>query len=481
METKWYNDNFGASFHDNQVMTFEVSKLGVGESEIFKKDFQFSYRTRPIKLSGYNVVPHGVDNLYPLEVKENVKKNRLLPELLEKQIKILYAKGIQTYIQKDDFTREWKKQKDIFNWLESWKRKGLKDDYQTYINKVIRDFYYVEAYYSKWRFNLGNLIGKMPIAGLENISPVKCRFASNSEIEDCEMIEKTDLNYVLVANWRQPIKMQVYPIFDESNIEQSVSVSYYGNTSFDEEIYCYNTFYEGLRDWIRATNLTPKYVNSFLRNSLSAKIHVIIPHSWVQNHNELIEEVCVRNSERKQNGKAPLKYQGIEVGTRFHEGIIKRLIDRKLREITSLMSGEGKNQGKLFSTVAQTNEDGKTEQWKFEEIPTKYKEFIEGILKYDQRADETILSGKGLDASISNISKDGVISKSGSDLYYNYLIYQDNLTWAENVVLHDLNLAIKLNFPNLYQQGYRLGFYRNMPSRQEETSPQDRMNNNIQQ
>ena len=84
----------------------------------------------------------------------------------------------------------------------------------------------------------------------------------------------------------------------------------------------------------------------------------------------------------------------------------------------------------------------------------------------------------GANSSISNISKDGIISNSGSNALYNYMIYLSNLTIPEEVVCHDINFALKLNFPNEYRAGIRIGFYRSAIARQQEVSPQDRPINN---
>jgi len=97
---------------------------------------------------------------------------------------------------------------------------------------------------------------------------------------------------------------------------------------------------------------------------------------------------------------------------------------------------------------------------------------------YDKRADEVITSSIGLDSSISNISKDGVISKSGSDAYYNYIIYlYANLPTAERMTCSALNEAVSVNFPALYKQGYRLGLYTDVPSQQQDVAPNDRLQN----
>ena len=88
-----------------------------------------------------------------------------------------------------------------------------------------------------------------------------------------------------------------------------------------------------------------------------------------------------------------------------------------------------------------------------------------------------LLSAKGIDSSISNVSSEGIISKSGSDAYYNYMIYLTQQSIPEQVVCADVNYAIRLNFPEEYAQGIRIGFYRPAISRQEEIAPSQRMSN----
>ena len=98
------------------------------------------------------------------------------------------------------------------------------------------------------------------------------------------------------------------------------------------------------------------------------------------------------------------------------------------------------------------------------------------MIAYDKRAEEALLSSVGLDSSISAVSKDGVISKAGSDAYYNYLIYIMSLTPEDEICSEPLNMALRVNFPGYYDQGYRIGFYREVPQRQEDISPKDRLN-----
>ena len=88
-----------------------------------------------------------------------------------------------------------------------------------------------------------------------------------------------------------------------------------------------------------------------------------------------------------------------------------------------------------------------------------------------------LLSAKGIDPSISNITSDGTISKSGADAYYNYIIYLTQQSIPEDVVCCDLNRAISINFPDKYAAGIRIGFHRPTVQRQEDITPSNRLGN----
>lgn len=143
----------------------------------------------------------------------------------------------------------------------------------------------------------------------------------------------------------------------------------------------------------------------------------------------------------------------------------------------NFLSG-AENQGKAFVSYSFRNADKEEERWRFEEVDLKQKDHVDSRLAFHKRAEEVLLAAKGIDASISNISKDGIISKSGADLYYNYLIYLVmNRPIAEKICLKPFNDMLRINKPHLYKEGWRRGLYIEIPARQEETSPKDRLQN----
>lgn len=474
-----------------QTFTYQIgetSRPGLSEDISFPQLRGFRI---PVLRSGeYRILSYGHSNLEPNEVKEMLNNNRLLPELIEKQCRMLYGQGPVLYtpqVDGRDVTRVFVQDPEILNWLDSWRESGLQDDYKTYLNKCIRGYYYDEGIFSRWRFKKARRIGgELPVAGLEALNSGRCRFASKFDVDPFNYEDK-DFKLVLVGDWAfsANANFKPYPRLDYTNpYAYGTCVNYTKNPSQGEEVYAYNKFYKGIKEWIKGSNLTPAYINNYLENAFSARLHVIIPYSWVESKREMLQDLCSKNTELETKGKKLLtvKFDNnvLEVGTDFTENILNKYINMELARFSRFLSGAGKNQGKIYSSYSYQTADGKESRWIIEEIPQKYKEYIEGLTSYDKRADEVITMAKGVDSSISNISKDGIISKSGADAYYNYMIYLSNLTIPEEVVTADINYAIKLNFPDKYNQGYRLGFYRPIVQRQQEVSPADRPVNNQQ-
>lgn len=195
--------------------------------------------------------------------------------------------------------------------------------------------------------------------------------------------------------------------------------------------------------------------------------------------------MCSINAEKKASGCKDNELLYIEVGekrldlgTEYSDMLLEKYVNMELENLTNFLAGRGKNQGKTYMTRSFINENGDIEKWQIEEIPQKYKEYIEALISVDKRADMVLLSAKGIDPSISNITSDGTISRSGADAYYNYIIYLTQQSIPEDVVCADLNEALRINFPDKYDKGIRIGFHRPAVQRQEDVSPSNRMSAN---
>jgi len=488
MEEYSRNGSLGSYNNNGTLMSFQ---LGEGTPVAIDKQYD-SFDTNPsfmlpsqllLSVDGNRVLAKGTNNMLPDEIKIMFGTNRFLPGLIDKQYKLLYGKGLFVYRQSFEdkkLYRDWQNNPTIENWLGDWQRNGISDSPEQYIDKVIKDSYYFEDYWTKWRFFAGRAIGRMPVAGLEHIENNRCRLASSSNIDLFSgNYEEKDFNKVVVANWGRGLSFETntYDRFFQSKaLQYDVAVSYHKHHT-PGEIYGMNKFFFGIKDWLSATNLNPKYINGYLDKSLSAAVHVIIPGEWVTYIEGKLERYCDRNQTLASENKPLLKPNGIEIGTEYHEELLDAYIKAEMRKLTNFLTGV-KNQGKTFTTFKYTTEKGDQTGWEINVLDLNPEKYIKGLIDYDKRADEVITSSIGLDSSISNISKDGVISKSGSDAYYNYIIYlYANLPTAERMTCSALNEAINVNFPALYKQGFRIGLYTEVPSQQQDVSPNDRLQN----
>lgn len=484
-------NNFGYTRHGNFVCTYQIGETALSQETGGKSTADLPAPLSPSRVSGYNVWPNGQDNLDPNICDEMISSNRLLPELIEKQCKILYGRGPMLYIDSVDESgnvlRKYVSSPHISAWLDSWRERGLPDSFRTYINKAIRSYYYSEGIYSKWHLTKSikaGIKGMVPVAGLEHISELRCRFATVKDLTGKSDIEDRDFTHVMVGNWQSGSQQEykVYPRMDYVHpLGKHCCISYSKNPTHGNEVYAANVFFKGIKEWIRGCNATPEYINSYLENALSARLHIIVPNQWMLIHEDALKELCEQNSRRHDAGQELITVtvgkKKLEVGTTYSDNLLQKYLQLELQNLTEFLSGRGKNQGKVYATRGFINQNGQTEEWKIEEIPQKYKEFIESLITYDKRADMVLLSSKGIDSSISNVSSDGIISKSGSDAYYNYMIYLTQQQIPEEIVCADVNYAIKLNFPDEYARGIRIGFYRPTVQRQEEQTPSQRMSN----
>ena len=434
-------------------------------------------------IQGYQVLARGYNNALCDEVTMEIKQNRLLPRLYSKQIKMLYGHGPVIYrqtIEDNKLKRQYTSIPEVEQWLNSWPSKGMQS-VREFCLACIKNYYYFGDFFVKWRFARGPQYGALPVAGLEAMENRHCLLATNRTDAAYSLMSYEDFSFIAVGKWNYGYgyrggEYKIYPKFSirEAHNLRYAAISHHREKSV-AEFYGQNETHQGARPYIQGSNQTAHYINSFLRNSLAAKIHIIIPNAWVAAKRTQITRLCEENKTRLAKKMELVKYNGIEIGTEFTESLLVEYIRLELRKFATYLSGS-ENQGKAYSTYSFMDASGHEQSWKIETIDLKYKEYIESLVTYDKRTEAALLSSVGLDAAISAVDKDGVISKSGADSYYNYLIYIMSLTSEDELCAEPLNQALQLNFPDLFAQGYRIGFYREVPQRQEDVSPQDRLN-----
>lgn len=473
------------------VLSFEVQ--GIAESNISTSNIYEKYMNEynGIRIKDFIIPAWGDNNnLYPQAVYSLISQNKLIPQLLEKQVEYLFGKGYYLYKEKIDgkeIIKEPIENIQVIDWLESWEGKGL-TSVSDYLLQLIQEYYHIPAVASKYRFAKSRLISlpgapskyASPIIGLEAVPLDEIRLGTK-DLNINRRIKDSDCNHILVGDWLNPSR-QSFDVYDRFNpsapFSSNTTIAFVKNKSFTKNIYPLNRWYEGNFDWIKGANLTPKFINSYLKNALNARIHVLIPGTWVERQRSILQTICESNmSEETLQGS----YKGVNLlnnngePLRYVESMIEQLINKQLQEITRLMAGEGKNQGKLWASIKYSM-GNVIEEWEFKEIPSNYKDFIDALTNYDKRADQVVLAGIGINSSISNVEKDGVISKSGSDVFYNYMIYINSLSIPEYYVCKEINRAIALNFPDAK---CKLGFYHRVPDKTSEISQNQRMEETV--
>ena len=479
-------ERIGTFPKENSMLTYEI--VGADDrSAIQEEKDQMGKHVLPrygesLTYGDYTIATHGTDNNLPNEVINTIQRNAWIPEILKKQVRIMYGRGPRLFeireeegeIKRNPVSDKYAK---VMNWLLSWEQRGM-PSFREYIHKTMFNYYYHEQYYSQPIYAKSRLIGgKMPVMGLKAHDVVKARLGMQGFVPVSERIEDEMLTKVLINYWDAPTRYSadIYDRFNPSDpLRSNTCISLVRDVACGEHIYSIPTGYYGLKSWVLGSNLDAAYINSFLKNSFSARKHVKIPNEWISQKENTLKEICRKNKELEQEAKPIMtEYEGVVVGTQFNYGLVQQVIDKKLESLVGVLSGSGTNQGKTFFTRTYLTEHG-LEEWKIEDIPTNYGDFIKSITEFDKHALAVILAGKGLDPAISNVSNEGVFN-SGAQVYYAYLVYLDSLHFSEEIITEEINRQLRINFPELQKNNVLLGFDRKAPERMQDVAPADRM------
>lgn len=478
---------------DLGVMTFEVQ--GVADREDIRfaesKSMYAKYASdrQNLTLDGYTVPMWGDGhNLYPQEVYAGISENKLLPTVISKLVKFIFGKGPRLY--KEEIIGEGVNQKrvrvpyedaEIQDWLDSWEDNGLPHVWE-YLKNIINDYYHVKTCVSQYYFRKYRRTGGLiPIKGLSYIGSDEARLAT-SGFKLNQRVKNEDCKYIIVGDWLN-ISGTKYDIFHrlspQEPFKHPTAIAFNTDKTFTKWTYAVNDWFVGLKEYLKACKLAPMYRNSYLKNALNNHVHAVIPHAWYEHHEGILKQICTENlsSDPEEGTYIQPEYRGVrlvdDLGNPipFYETMMDQLIKAELTHITKVMTGEGKNQGKLWASLKYGEDEG----WEFKEFPSKYKEFFDAVDKYDESSIKSILMGLGISASITNVDHSGLSSKSGNEVWYSYLMYVMTLTLDEYFILKELNRAIRLNFPRAKKERIFLGFWIDIPTKMQETTPGERM------
>ena len=324
--------NYGCYLDDDNVISFQIGDKPI--SSVLDSDPMFPVLNDSNfpdmqwqSIQGFQVCSRGFNNLKCEEIASDIKKNRLLPRLITKQINMLYGHGISVYkptITDGKLQKEWIDCPEVIDWLNSWKERGLESDHKEVAKSIIKNYYYFRDFFVKWRFTIGKGRGVLPVAGLEIMENKHCRLATTKKDVATDVVYYKDFRYIAVGRWGYGTStFRIYPKFNLAEISnyKYAAISHHREKSVDE-FYGVNETHAGTKSYIKGSNDTADYINSFLRNSLAAKIHIIIPNAWLESKRIQITKLCEENKRRKKNNEKLLEYNNIEIGTEFKESTL---------------------------------------------------------------------------------------------------------------------------------------------------------------
>jgi len=458
------NKSFGVGNYENTNYTFQISgktRREVEERHETLQQFYGDLEDYYINVGGYYIFPYGERNNFPVAVRNLLRENHLTPELFEKKTRIQYGQGPYLYreeIVDGKINRVAVDVPEITQWLNSWNSIGIKNDYRTYLQRCIHEFHYLGGVFTKFYTNRAARIGKQPkFAGLEFLPSKRARMEYHSQYDNVQRI--------IVGDYTRYTTLQLvpYPVLDKTRpFAANVAINYSKFNSFADDYYPVPAWY-GLATWIRNSNNSPEFVESYLDNFLAAAFHVIIPQSWIVMKEESLHQQCAARRARKETEN-----------TEYNEAMLNELIDNKLNTLVATMSGKS-NQGKIFVTQKVLTAAG-IEGWEIIPINKQIRDYISSMIDVDKQAMFNISSGVGLHPAISNLSRDGNLP-SGSEQYYAYMIYLNTLDIPEEIITSDINFAIHTNFPQY--ANVRLGFYHAMPAKQQDITLDDRVQQTV--
>ncbi|HNW73978.1 MAG TPA: hypothetical protein PKN44_10160 [Bacteroidales bacterium] len=430
------------------VYAFEVSGSMRMASPSVLPFYSNIRQLQPVRIGEFDIVPNGQENNYPDELRVILDDNNLTPEILNKQAQLLYGQGPALYSVRFENGRRikyWVEDREIQDWLDSW-------DYEDYLLKGCVEFRTTNGRFTKFYRNKGARIGaRAVVAKLEHVSSMYSR------------LEWPDVNNqvhnIIVGDYSQPWKngLRRYPVFNpDTPFDYPVSMRYSNLYSFALDYEYSRSPLHGNLNWIKLHSSIPKLLQSFNDNSMAIKYHIEVPAIYWENLKSTLQD----------------KYA--TEGKEFTDKVFEDAKDEVMKKFSIALAG-GDKVGKFVSTSTVFDEIGNQYVgWKITPLDQKVKDFIDAQINIANEALFQTTSGIGLHPALSNLSKDGNLPSGSEQLYAFKLYLQTGVEIPEGIVMKDINMAIRANFP---KKKLRLGFYHDVLLTEESTNPKDRIRN----
>jgi hypothetical protein len=365
----------------------------------------FAEDTKGTSVKDVKISVWGRDNLFPQHLM-SLYQNNIFPGLMDFKVDMLYSLGAQIYEKKvvgNQLVEIPVIDYEIEDWLESW-------DAKNFIADQFTDFVWTENLFTQIVVNKTKI---QPIRSLKHVNTEECRLSimNNKGISEKVMMgnwtDKKD--YVPVDRW-DPLKPEKHGVYMIHAKKKSYGFRYYN----------YPVYIGVTYKWLPLANEIPTFHLSRLQNSINAKFHIKIPVSSLQ----ALKELYNWNKEQ-----------------------IDKWLEDKLTEIDNMLAG-AENAGKVFYTFKTTDANGKElNGWEIIELKNSEKEMSEANLRLFNETNQAITSAVQVQPSLACIQL-GEKMSSGSEVLNSYNLHiKTRTTIARNLVMDNINRAIRLNWP----------------------------------
>lgn len=388
----------------------------------------------------WRILPYGSRDNLPAVIKKAVEENSTAPGMIEKKVMMYLGNGpflyTKEYIKDGAIVREWVEDKEVQDWLDSWKA-------YDYLFKCAVDYEHMKGTMSKVYGNKARRIDpkNAKVAKLEHIVLQEGRLACHISSKDLTPthIVVTDYSFTTLDSI---INYKVYPLFDINNPFAYPTAAYYSNQyTFGDKNYSTPPLFGSL-EWLRRSTATPIIFKALSKNSINVKYHVESPQEFWDRE----EERLSKNYEKANK--------------EFSDQVIIDYRKQFMSDLLKVLSDE-ENVGKIWHTrkileVQGTNiiEHG----WKITAIPQNIKDFVDAQIKISERADRALTANIGMNSSLSNISEAGKPAGGAEQVYAFANFANSSVDVPEYYICKLLNEAIKANWP---EKNIKVGFHRN--------------------
>ena len=397
------------------------------------------------------VFPFGCDNNLPLEIRDTVGGNHLLPRIFTKRQFLTWGEGPKLYkevFEEGKIRKEFTEDNEVQDWLDSF-------DYINYLLHIIPDYNHLELAWSKIHLRKEARVkgGGYPIGSIEHVRAEKAREATqdfNSDkathgvVGDWGRMWKRKFEAYQLKNWKKPLS-------------QRTALHCHKLPSFATDHHTRPDII-GLLPWLRRSSAIPFILEALSNNSLNIKWHIISPAAYWEAIKQGIEEKC--------------NLEGIE----YEDQMLEDAKDKKFADLAKVLAGE-RNVGKFFTSEKVVEVLGTQvieHKWEIIAIDQKVGDYVKAQLEIGKAANMATVAGGGLHQALSNVAADAT-SNSGSEQRYameGYLLTEVDI--PELIICQAINKAIKVNWPT---KKIKLGFYRKHPISEEDKTPKDRLRN----